>query len=102
MRCIAEKMLRPFLSCMCLSVTVSQKKDILVTVKEEINYIQKRILTGDCIPNGATTSFRHYCEAIMLLQHRLTVNAVMELSVIASDLLFIPFFINEYPKLYSD
>ncbi|XP_071342026.1 uncharacterized protein [Trachinotus anak] len=59
----------------------SQKKDVLAVAKKEIDYIQQRIVSGDYIPNTAATTFRHYCEAILLLEHRLTGNAVMELCV---------------------
>nr|XP_024657326.1 uncharacterized protein LOC101468882 [Maylandia zebra] len=59
----------------------SDKKEILAVAKKDIEYFHTRLSGGDCIPTYAMTTFRQYCEAILILQHGLTGNAVQELCV---------------------
>ncbi|XP_039454377.1 uncharacterized protein LOC120433003 [Oreochromis aureus] len=57
------------------------KKKILAVAMKDIDYFHARLSGGDSIPTFAMTTFRQYCEAILILQHGLTANAVQQLSV---------------------
>lgn len=59
----------------------TDKKEVLALAKKDIEYFHQKLAGGDCIPNVAMTTFRQYCEAILMLQHGLTAGAVQELSV---------------------
>lgn len=53
--------------------------------KKDIEYFHQKLAGGDCIPNVAMTTFRQYCEAILMLQHGLTSGAVQDFSVSAAN-----------------
>ncbi|XP_039464967.1 uncharacterized protein LOC116331962 isoform X3 [Oreochromis aureus] len=59
----------------------SDKKEVLIVAKKDIEYFHQKLAGGDCIPNVAMTTFRQYCEAILMLQHGLTSSAVQDFSV---------------------
>lgn len=71
------------MSYLCHICNRSDKKEILAVAKKDIEYFHTRLSGGDCIPTYAMTTFRQYCEAILILQHGLTGNAVQELCVSA-------------------
>ena len=78
----------PFLHCfLCDFFSRSEKKDVLAAAQGDIFYFHQSLLRGDNIPKTAATSFRQYCEAILLITHKLTGKEVMGLSVSTSSII---------------
>lgn len=71
------------MSYLCHICNRPDKKKILAVAMKDIDYFHARLSGGDSIPTFAMTTFRQYCEAILILQHGLTANAVQQLSVSA-------------------
>ncbi|KAI4788319.1 hypothetical protein KUCAC02_035924 [Chaenocephalus aceratus] len=59
----------------------SHDVDILATAADDMDFFKSRLVVGHSLPKVAVTSLRSYCVAIMLLQHRIATNAVVEFEV---------------------
>ncbi|XP_026157011.1 uncharacterized protein LOC113127041 isoform X2 [Mastacembelus armatus] len=58
-----------------------QKADVLILAHKDVLYIQQKIVSGKDVPRTAATTFRQYCEAVLLLDHKLSGLDVTGLSV---------------------
>ncbi|KAI4798096.1 hypothetical protein KUCAC02_023590 [Chaenocephalus aceratus] len=59
----------------------SHDVDILAAAADDMDFFKSRLVVGHSLPKVAVTSLRSYCVAIMLLQHRIATNAVVEFEV---------------------
>ncbi|XP_028253208.1 uncharacterized protein LOC114428908 [Parambassis ranga] len=59
----------------------STTEDVLAFAKKDVGYIHQKIVKGEFVSHTAGTTLRYYCEAILLLEHKLPRMAVMELCV---------------------
>ncbi|XP_035851662.1 uncharacterized protein LOC118493916 [Sander lucioperca] len=70
--------------CFCVTHVTdfrSKKNDVLEAARADIKCLQAMMSAGQSPPSTDITSFRRYCQAMLILRHRLPANAMAEFQV---------------------
>ncbi|XP_055359359.1 uncharacterized protein LOC114844249 [Betta splendens] len=60
----------------CPTAQPTHRSGVLVLAKPDIQHIRQKLMGSDTVPHTAATTFRHYCQAILMWRHQLTASAV--------------------------